>query len=260
MKLNALRIFATTVLLGGCQLVLGFEDHELAEGGGVPGELPVGAPCSGGGECRSTFCVDGVCCAQVCNDTCVACSEALTGMEDGTCSFVTTQTDPHDDCEVGGSDCAGDVCSGTGPSCAPANEGDSCGEPSCVNNALVVPICDAELSCRATPGDCGGHLCDDSGCTINCGGDDALCLDAFHCTGTQCTPDLALGDACTRDEQCPDGHCVDGVCCESACTGQCRVCGVGGVCANIPNGMDDPQQSCPGMQTCCNGNCQNGCS
>ena len=252
------------VLLAGCQLVLGFEEHELAAGGnaagGKSGDLPVGAPCSTGDACATDHCIDGVCCAQACNGSCLACSEALTGEPDGTCSFVSSETDPHDDCTSGGPECFADVCSGTGPSCKPAADGTACGEDGCIDGTLSRPTCDAG-TCDPMSSECaGGFGCDGADCATSCSGDDALCAGDFHCSGTTCIEDLAIGGACTRDAQCPGDRCVDGVCCDAPCDGQCEMCQPDGVCGLVPNGQDDPEASCPGNQICCNGACQANCN
>jgi hypothetical protein len=53
-----------------------------------PTNLPMGAACGKASECKSTFCVDHVCCMSVCNNGCRACAKARTGMNDGLCGPV----------------------------------------------------------------------------------------------------------------------------------------------------------------------------
>src|SRR6185436_18982459 len=43
-----------------------------------------GDACNLSAECHSGFCVDGVCCAEVCDGACEACASAATGQPDGT--------------------------------------------------------------------------------------------------------------------------------------------------------------------------------
>ena len=55
-----------------------------------------GQPCATASSCNSAFCVDGVCCNEVCNSACQACSAALTGGAEGTCAPATNGTaDPR---------------------------------------------------------------------------------------------------------------------------------------------------------------------
>jgi ELWxxDGT repeat protein len=53
-----------------------------------------GAPCSNGGECSSTFCADGVCCEQACDQPCQRCGS------NGKCEAVTNAPDA-DTCAMG---------------------------------------------------------------------------------------------------------------------------------------------------------------
>ncbi len=74
--------------------------------GGTGGSAPKddGESCADGGECKSGFCADGVCCATACDATCEACAEAGSP---GLCVPVAPATDPDDEC-------AGDgVCDGS---------------------------------------------------------------------------------------------------------------------------------------------------
>lgn len=68
----------------------------------APRDLPVDRPpaangqaCGQNSECKSKFCVDGVCCENTCDsadpDRCRACSNAKTGQKDGTCAADRTR-------------------------------------------------------------------------------------------------------------------------------------------------------------------------
>jgi len=68
----------------------------------VPRDLAVerppavnGQPCMASGECKSKFCVDGVCCENTCDsadpDRCRACTNAKTGQKDGVCAADRTR-------------------------------------------------------------------------------------------------------------------------------------------------------------------------
>jgi len=66
-----------------------------------------GVPCMTGGECVSTYCVDGVCCNNSCNQLCKSCSFALGTLPDGTCSFTKIGTDPDNECSGATPNCTG---------------------------------------------------------------------------------------------------------------------------------------------------------
>ncbi|HXU05915.1 MAG TPA: hypothetical protein VN903_33405, partial [Polyangia bacterium] len=69
------------------------------------GKKPNGAFCSNGGECISTNCAQGVCCASTCSSSCRSC--ALSGTM-GACTNVPTGTpDPSQTCSDSGSDSCG---------------------------------------------------------------------------------------------------------------------------------------------------------
>ncbi|HHH27576.1 MAG TPA: hypothetical protein ENK57_04390 [Polyangiaceae bacterium] len=59
-----------------------------------------GVPCTAGpaSQCLSGNCVDGVCCDTACDQTCEACTVALTGSPDGICSPIPAGMDPEMEC------------------------------------------------------------------------------------------------------------------------------------------------------------------
>ena len=59
-----------------------------------------GDGCTSGTECASGFCPgdDGVCCDGACDGDCEACLGSKTGGPNGTCAFVTNNTDPDMEC------------------------------------------------------------------------------------------------------------------------------------------------------------------
>jgi len=73
-----------------------------------------GETCDEHAQCKSGFCVDGVCCNAMCNQFCVVCN--LPDKE-GFCTYQSAQTDDEDDCAP----CT--VCSGIDDTCVPADEG-----------------------------------------------------------------------------------------------------------------------------------------
>ncbi len=265
------RLFAASLALSalaGCQLILGFEDHVAATGGGGDtggsgaGGAPIdaGKPCATGEQCVLGYCVDGFCCNEPCDGTCLACAKTLTGKDDGSCAPALAGSDPHDDCTASPTSCDADSCSGDGGACAAVQPGTSCGEPTCEEGTSVSHTCDANGACSASPTTCEGFQCVAGACLSSCDANDALCDASHFCMGTDCAPDLASGEGCTRAAQCASDVCVDDVCCKTACDGQCEACGPDGTCdTSALNGVDDPDHPCPGNQICCDGDCKANC-
>ncbi|MCK5689158.1 hypothetical protein KAI87_07805, partial [Myxococcota bacterium] len=81
-----------------------------------------GVVCGSDSEvCASNFCIDGVCCEALCDDSCVACAETLTGVENGKCQNTLEGEDPRDDCP-GPLSCNGDG------ECFTLAQGNSCSD------------------------------------------------------------------------------------------------------------------------------------
>ena len=70
-----------------------------------------GAMCGAGDECRSTHCVDGVCCAEACDGLCAACDLPH---QAGRCVAIPASTDPARECPGSA------VCDGHGACVTPA--------------------------------------------------------------------------------------------------------------------------------------------
>src|SRR4029077_7747642 len=107
-----------------------------------------GQLCTNGGECASTFCVDGVCCADACTTACKSCSLS-TAL--GRCSAVAAGADdPHGICvDQGQASCGTDKkCDGAG-ACRKYKPGTVCAPEHCDNNVYT-----PESTCGAT-GHCG---------------------------------------------------------------------------------------------------------
>lgn len=126
---------------------------------------PNGGVCAQAVECASGFCVDGVCCEDVCAGPCHACSAAKKGGGvDGVCGPIAAGTDPDDDCAAdGASTCKQNgTCDGDG-ACAIWPAGTVCEAASCSGSAQqAASLCDglgtcvagAVMSCAA------GDVCD----------------------------------------------------------------------------------------------------
>lgn len=105
--------------------------------------------CTADRDCRSTHCVEGVCCDTACSGTCVSCLASRKGGGiDGVCGFVVEDTDPRDSCSAG----APDGCGQTGQ-CTAAG--------ACKVEADGTP-CRGGYLCA--DGVCGATCVDDSGC------------------------------------------------------------------------------------------------
>jgi hypothetical protein len=89
-----------------------------------------GDTCGGNGDCKSTFCADGVCCDTACTGTCLACN--LTGMV-GVCSNVPLNTDDPN----GQPGCTGtSTCDGNG-ACKGENGASCNADADCLSNKCV---------------------------------------------------------------------------------------------------------------------------
>ena len=104
-----------------------------------------GVACGAAGECASGYCVDNVCCASACSLSCQGCSNAATGLPNGTCgprggsatvpcpsSNPTTCVNPQTDannCNGCGLLCTGSGIANTHPVCAAGSCGSVCNNP-----------------------------------------------------------------------------------------------------------------------------------
>lgn len=248
----------------------------------------LGAPCQTGLECASGYCVDSVCCDNICSGTCEGCTAALKGTgEDGVCGSIAAGTDPHDECP-GVRMCDGNgACDGCDtPADCPGDSTD-CQTITCEDG-----ICGAVAAQSGTPttqqtaGDCQKDVCDGQGGTTTANDNLDLPDDGNQCTANICTdgtpsnPPLPLGtecnqnggvicdgngacvkqkllgSACSASVECSSGFCADGVCCDSACDSTCRACtaelkgtGSDGVCGIVEPGTD-PHGECPDTSVC----------
>jgi hypothetical protein len=84
--------------------------------------------CTQASDCPSTYCIDGYCCDKECGSTCMACSEAKTGVPSGLCALVVNGTDPDSDCKKPDADVCIDGACGCENGIADGNEtGVDCG-------------------------------------------------------------------------------------------------------------------------------------
>jgi hypothetical protein len=142
---------------------------------------PTGSQCSDGSQCKSSFCVDGVCCANACIGPCRSCNQPNM---DGICQPYAQGTDPAGECTggltcngagacgppAGGQKPNGSLCAGTGD-CTSG----FCKDGVCCNSACDTPCHTCETGTCATvsrkpdPPECYGAMtCNPSGkCVAN---------------------------------------------------------------------------------------------
>ncbi|MFT5358937.1 MAG: hypothetical protein ACI9KE_006178, partial [Polyangiales bacterium] len=179
---------------------------------------PDGTACENTFDCESDFCIDGVCCENACGaspNDCMACSNALTGIADGSCGPIgegsscqdirDTDCDGADTCDAFGR-CMENIAP-AGASCGsatdvPCNSADTCdGVGECDTN-----IAAAGVSCRPVAA---GDVCD---IEELCDGSDTCPTDTFVTEGTECRAapgDCDVAEACTGvTAACPTDELV----------------------------------------------------
>lgn len=238
-------------------------DAAQAEGGksdggsdvvvGPVGSGETGQPCAGGGECKTGFCVDSVCCAAACTGKCQACAEASTGSPNGVCGPAQAGLNPHDSCTASTPESCGDdgTCDGNG-ACRKYGSNQICVAGSCMGTTFnPARTCNGMGACgtAAAGTECGAYPCTVAGCAKPCAAD-AECGAQSYCAMGICNVKKTNGDACAVATECGSGFCADGVCCQTACTGACLSCSESdtgqksGSCQPVAAGKD-PADECP---------------
>ncbi|MBL8602123.1 MAG: hypothetical protein JNK72_09370 [Myxococcales bacterium] len=221
-------------------------------------ELAQGASCTTSDQCRTGFCVDGVCCGSACAGQCEVCN--ATGSV-GTCTAVSgAPRNGRPACAGGESVCAG-TCDGTlRERCGYPGMSTACGAASCMNGSATAQAgCNGLGAC--IPGSvtlCAPFVCGETACRTSCASD-TDCTTGNYCNAMmRCVPKLPPGGACTGANQCASGNCVDGVCCNTACNGQCEACnldGSAGTCTAAVGAPRGARTACAGAGTACGGRC-----
>lgn len=207
-----------------------------------------GESCTCGSECRTGFCVDGVCCDSACDETCKSC--ALPSSL-GTCSFVPSGALPSKSSQCPAeraSSCGRDgTCDGAG-NCRQYVEGVPCKPGTCkgdvINGALA---CDGKGSCSLGINEnCFPYTCNPKSntCLLECSAN-ADCAAGQTCFANSCGKKLN-GSLAKLASDCLSNYLADGVCCNVACSGPCLSCnepGSVGRCKLIGTGIADA--SCP---------------
>jgi len=238
-------------------------------------KLVLGTACSAVDQCVSGFCADGVCCNSACTGACQACSAALNGSTNGTCSTASNGTNPRSVCGTSAANTCGLNGTCQSGACADWPSGTACGAASCSGGTeSLATTCNGTGTCvTATTMPCTPYICGATACLTQCGAanasGDANCVAGDYCDGVAggtCHPKQAPGATCAGADQCASGFCADGFCCNTACTGACQACSMAlngtanGACDNAVNGTN-PHNSCAttASTTCStNGSCTNG--
>ena len=221
--------------------------------------------CSCDRECRTGFCVDGVCCTTACEQPCMACNLPSSP---GVCALVpwgVTPNDPSVCVPSTAATCRQDgTCDGQG-GCRLFVQGTECKAGTCGGDSVIgILTCDGKGTCSdAQPisKTCPPYTCDPTthGCASTCT-NDSQCSAGHQCVAGSCGKS-ANGADCTTNDGCSSGFCVDSVCCNVACAGSCVSCGQTGSkgrCQPLPAGQLDPACQASDRTTCgkdgaCNG-------
>ena len=265
--------FAIVVVLAGC----GPDDIELSqsladaatrdETGAFGGDSsaaaceagtsscePLGAPCTGDGECCTAHCASGVCVAPgSCAGAGAACTlraDCCSGLCEPVAGSPTLACLPE--CKPDGQPCAG-----AADCCSLDCHGGACGGAECLREGTV---CAADSDCCSgeCAGDAGSKCGLDRVATCRAAGDDchsgggAPCCGACDSASGRCDlgpgPRRPAGSVCTTDTDCAQGTCAanasgvlvcssaplaDGLPCmagfecdSGSCVGKSPVCGV----------------------------------
>jgi hypothetical protein len=209
----------------------------------------IGQACTDRTDCRSGFCVDGVCCNEACGGTntndCQACSRGAGAAQDGTCAARNglacndgnrcTRTDV----------CMGTTCSGTNPVTCPTP-----------NQCQTAGTCNPTTGTCTNPSKDNGTPCEDGNmCTVadtcqsgTCrAGAAKTCPTPNSCQNTcdpmtgMCNPPKPTGTNCNDGRVCTPGQdkCVGGV-----CTGTPKVCTSTNTCQVSPGTCNEANGAC----------------
>jgi hypothetical protein len=214
---------------------------------GSCGKKGPGQRCSAASECKSSFCVDGVCCDQACGGSCRYCAFPSSP---GRCVAVPVDVpDPRMACvDRGAASCGTNGrCNGAG-ACQSYAPGTVCRARTCdpaTNRYTDEGVCAGGACAPAAPATCAPFRCNGNRCATSCSGNDQ-CAAPNVCRDGSCGK-KPNGAVCARGDECASDVCAQGVCCATACTSSCFSCslaGAAGTCTAVPGGGVDPTGSC----------------
>jgi hypothetical protein len=131
-----------------------------------------GAQCTDSAQCLSSFCVDGVCCANACIGTCRSCNQPN---NDGTCLPYAQGMDPA-------GECSGMTCNGVG-SCGPAPGGPKKNGELCASGTECMSTFCADGVCCNSACDTACHTCETGTCaTVTRKPDPPECSGTMTCS------------------------------------------------------------------------------
>lgn len=226
-------------------------------------ELNPGATCTTNAQCRSQFCVDGVCCNAACNGQCEACNATP-----GTCTPVAGAPRSGRPACAGTGPCAGSCDGAARTACGFPGGGTECAAARCESATFTPPgVCNGMGACGAPASRmCAPYVCGVGACRADCRTDGDCTAGNFCNAAMQCVPRTPPGSMCTAGNQCASGNCVDGFCCNTACGGQCEACdvpGMQGTCALIAGAPHGARTACAGSAPCagsCDGAARDRCA
>jgi hypothetical protein len=228
-----------------------------------------GKGCTKNQNCKTGFCVEGVCCSSACSEPCHSCLAAKKSSgPNGQCGEVLAGTDPTNRCANDAvNPCGQNGLCDAGGQCALASSSIACGgTPTCApatvlgGTAKVTGLlCDGAGDCKnsITTTDCTGYsLCTPAGqCPQSCTAS-AQCATGYSCydadgnpAAKECAKQIVNGN-CTAHDQCVSGKCYDNTCCDEDCADPCQNC-LTGKCeltTGDPVGTksDGSPKTCPG--------------
>jgi hypothetical protein len=162
-------------------------------GGRPTGSGDNGTTCTDGGQCKSSWCVDGVCCINACTGTCMRCTAPS-----GNCQPIPDLTDPENECAPDDPSTCG-------------NTGDCNGAGACRKFGNTT-VCDTTPSCDNTTGSIvTKKVCDGLGRPNSCVANSSQSCNGFACVmgstaacGTSCSDD----SGCAKNAFCGAATCV----------------------------------------------------
>lgn len=234
----------STVLDDGRILIAGGQNKDaVLQTAEIWHSLGLGDACVRGGDCGSSFCIDGVCCEAACGDQCQACNSA------GKCVPVTgTPRGLRPLCvDPGGDVCKAETCNGVATDKCNLPKGNRCSPAACSGSTFSPEsTCDGAGGCtKPTAVECKPFGCTESGCRTTCSAA-SDCANGFSCAdgkcieaaGTTCKADLtaavtkegkeqacspylcklstgACGESCVGSSDCSGGFVCNGDRCEA---------------------------------------------